>query len=117
MKASVDRQATREVLAAIEDAVRPVELARTSAAAERVLRTATPSTEGPASGSAMFTFDLAHELGVTPVMFDHLGCDCLFESGIEFDNLGDWFEVSYAATSGRYAPWVVSPHLFEGVDR
>lgn len=129
MKPSVTPDATRAVLADIADAVRPVERARTAAAVERVLRTATADLWGEPAEAALHLADLYEDLGVTRLTLGELGCDCNGECRDD-----DVFAIRDDATPGmvtahplpdeaqvaaaefqrrRYAPWVVSPHLFD----
>jgi hypothetical protein len=100
VKPTVDREATRRVLADIDDAVRPVERARTAAAVERVLDSAVSAS------------------GITPHgACGDRSCPCV-EDAILRDSLGDWFrplskaEFRDAVWQRGYAPWDISPHLF-----
>jgi hypothetical protein len=119
VKPSVTPDATRAVLADIADAVRPVERARTAAAVDRVLETAAPSILGCGAGWSIAK-GLSVELGIQLADVGHTGsCGC-FEAYIDRDSLGDLLAAAddcsceeCADTHERYAPWVVSPHLFD----
>lgn len=121
MKARVDRAATERVLADIADAVRPVDRARTAAAVERVLRTASPGVFENAWGYFNLTQPLSVELGFT-LADDRFGCQGPCD-GCDTDTAVDLPGLTYYIDSGlvpgrerrRYAPWVVSPHLFAEV--
>jgi hypothetical protein len=120
VKPSVDREATRQLLADIADAVRPVELARTAAAVERALRTASPSVFQLATG-AFLAQPILDELGLQrPRHGCGEGCGCEDDT-IEPDDLPglsmQFLVVGSNLTEqqSRYAPWVVSPHLFPEV--
>lgn len=113
MKPSVSPTATSRVLLDIDRAMAPVERARTAAAVERVLRTATPDVIGDASPEGgELTLSLCGELGLEPFCSWHSSqCDCS-GSEIDRDTLGGLLRV------GRRHPWQlpadeVSPHLFE----
>jgi hypothetical protein len=69
VKATVDPTATRRVLADIDAAVRPVEHARTAAAVERVLRTASCSLYEPADARRAL-WELYEEFELTDVVDD-----------------------------------------------
>lgn len=102
MKAPVDKASTARVLADIADAVRPVERARTAAAVERVIHVTAPSVTTCVSSCPCWVeetrADWIHRDDATPGM--DTGCDpecpCM------------------ADERRRYAPEVVSPHLFGG---
>lgn len=120
MKPSVAIEDTRRVLADIEAVVLQVEMARTAAAVERVLATASPGVfESPTA--AQVVRPLFAELGVFRPQLGcagGAGCGCV-EDVIPVDGLpGLWhaaFVYSRDLVTQRalYAPWVVSPHLFE----
>jgi hypothetical protein len=117
VKPSVDPEATRQLLADIADAVRPVELARTAAAVERVLRTMAPGLYQPAVGGLVVA-GVARELGVEMAGDSRcrFGCEaCAGHRGVDLPGLvAEWALTNNELVEQRerYAPWNVSPHLF-----
>lgn len=116
MKASVTPAATARVMRDIAEAVRPVEHARTAAAVERVLRTASRGCSESFNGWLTVTQPLLEQSA-----FDYLGDMC--EWCVLFDEATDevvGLHIYYLDAEcvpdderRRYAPWNVSPHLFE----
>jgi hypothetical protein len=124
VKPSVSPTTTSRVLLDIERAVAPVERARTAAAVERVLRTASPGISPDAIDVVPITKQICRDVGVKPVqrtLCQQVGCECLWEPSMErvhatpgmVVDLG-FFDLSDQVQT--YAPWRVSPHLIEGVD-
>jgi hypothetical protein len=127
VKPSVDREATRQMLADIADAVRPVELARTAAAVDRVLATATPSMASQCDEGVELADDLCVELGLEleyPGLCLDDDCPCLFGAAnvdrdeatpgmVAIRSVGD--PADRLIQEARYHPWNVSPHLFPEV--
>lgn len=109
MKAPVDKATTARVLADIADAVRPVDMARTAAAVERVLATMSSGElcNGPFDDCECWNGETERD-DATPGLVRQCTCDG-----------EDYCELSAAIDRQRerYAPWVVSPHLFEAVDQ
>ena len=120
MKPSVDRSATSRVLADIDEAVRPVERARTAAAVERVLQTVAPGMSGPLGGLDV-TFAVCDELDIDwfPGTWCDDACPWCDDADYGVDDLPgfrhEWKNPPTAAERRRYAPWNVSPHLFPAV--
>lgn len=119
MKPSVTPDATRAVLADIADAVRPVERARTAAAVDRVLRTASRGCSETLYAWDVLTRPLLDELGLTAEPLGDLCPFCMLLDRETDNGLDGWF-LYYLNPSNvpederqRYAPWVVSPHLFD----
>lgn len=116
MKASVAPAATRRVLAGIDAVLRE----RTAQAVERVLATVSPAPYENAWGHITVTEPLSRGLGFELVR--RFGCDgpCdACDSEGDVDNLPGLTYVLDASLvpdrdRRRYAPWVVSPHLFGG---
>jgi hypothetical protein len=117
VKARVDRATTSRILDDIADAVRPVERARTTAAVDRVLATASAGCSEMASAFVEVTKPVAGSLGVEVTWLgDNCPyCSCYWDR--EYDELpGLHAEFdAYQADDQRerYAPWNVSPHLFD----
>ena len=120
MKAPVDKATTARVLAGIADAVRPVERARTAAAVDRVLASASRGCSESFYAWDLVTRHLLRELGLTVEDLGDLCPFCMMADRETDNTLDGWFHY-YLNQSNvpedereRYAPWVVSPHLFGG---
>jgi hypothetical protein len=126
VKADVDRATTQRVLSDIDDAVRPVLMARTAAAVERVLQSAAPAHGGGTDVDIAFlTQEIARWVGVRLVQtYCSQHCPgstlaCPGDIGRADATPGmttadEWCEdlarhMKYQQLA--YAPWVVSPHL------
>lgn len=114
MKPSATRVATARVLAEIDDAVRPVERARTAAAVDRVLASAAPCIWGAGCGEDVTDY-LCDQLGLgfdaAVEQHDDKTCPCTRDDYPERASLPGLV----AADSGwftEYQPRNVSPHLF-----
>lgn len=116
MKAPVDKAATRRVLAGIDAVLRE----RTAEAVERVLTTATPAPYEYAWGLFNVTEPLHRELGFELVQ--RFGCERTCDACDAEDDRYNLPGLTFvldaslvpARQRDRYAPWVVSPHLFGG---
>jgi hypothetical protein len=121
MKASVARADTARVLADIDDAVRPVERARTAAAVDRVLATASVA-HGPFAGAHIQSYEICAVAGREPGHHTYCDTHCPDPAGcrsaaIEREDGHPGLAPARGAkciTRQRqtYAPWNVSPHLF-----
>lgn len=120
MKSAPTRAATARVLADIDAAVRPVERARTAAAVDRVLATASPGHGVATLASRGYTFRIAEEVGVAPVRtYCEVHClggeECPGNLDDREDSTGGVLSALATPTPWqreRYAPHNVSPHLF-----
>lgn len=131
MKGSASPITTRQVLAGIADAIRPVECARTAAAVDRVLETATPGLNGETWEGNNVAYRVAVgdlDIDLSPLRFHDLA-DTDMEvvdatPGMALAGLAEYvLDGPYSTASPstalvwqqhRYAPWRVSPHLFPG---
>ena len=129
MKAPTDKAATRRVLAGIDAVLRE----RTAAAVERTLTTASPGCSGydAAAAAEDVVYRLCKELGVEPVRgvpCNVSGCECFADPNrddyigsdhatpgmTDAEEWNDCLADPLHRQQRRYAPWVVSPHLFGG---
>lgn len=111
MKPDSTRAATARVLADIDAAVRPVERARTAAAVDRVLTSASPGcSELWAAWCEVTSVLLGADIWSWP---DDQCPHCTWMDNVtdeipQFSSLRE----SRATVVTEYAPWNVSPHLF-----
>lgn len=129
MKASVAPATTRKVLAGIDAVLRE----RTAEAVERVLATASPGYSGYDTDTAAedLVYHLCKELGVEPAKGtscfvamcecfndpdrdDYISSDHATPGMTDAEEWNDFLADPIHRQRRRYAPWVVSPHLFGG---
>ena len=123
MKASINPAATRRLLADIADAIRPIEHARTAAAVDRVLATASRGLYDPMSGRVAL-WELYEEVDLATSSNDDGVClvgECSWcdqpEPVDDLPGLTYYLDAQNIPCFDRErnTPWVVSPDLFTEV--